>query len=162
MSPADLASISDSDRMLLTFSQMRNSWIQQKQDDATAKARELLDFAARHQSDSLYGDAVFEANVMLGKTALHRGDKKSAVRNLLAAAATPGSDRLRRGEFEMNLPRALVDWGERRAVAEFYERMAPKTTRAKQFQDWAAEIRKGINPDLIPTFSFPNCSQGPC
>jgi hypothetical protein len=62
----------------------------------------------------------------------------------------------------MNLPRALVDYGERNAVAEFLERMAPKTGRSKQFQDWASEIRKGINPDLIPTSSYPGCSQDPC
>ena len=125
-------------------------------------ARREKDLAARHQSDALYGDALFEANVILGKMALRRGDKKAAARDLLAAAGTPGSDRIRRGEFEMNLPRSLVDWGERRAVAEFFERMAPKTVRSKQFQDWAAEILKGVNPDLIPTLSFPGCSQDPC
>ena len=130
--------------------------------DAVAKARELLDLAARNRNDALYGDAVFEANMILGKIALRRGDKKAAARNLLIAAGTPGSERLRRGQFEMNLPRALVDWGERHVVAEFFERMAPKTVRSKQFQDWAADIRKGINPDLSPTFSAPGCSQDPC
>ena len=162
MSPADLATVSDSDRILLALSLLRKTWTQQKPDDAATKARELLDLAARHQSDALYGDALFEANVILGKMALRRGDKKAAARDLLAAAGTPGSDRIRRGEFEMNLPRSLVDWGERRAVAEFFERMAPKTVRSKQFQDWAAEILKGVNPDLIPTLSFPGCSQDPC
>lgn len=74
------------------------------------------------------------------KYALRRDNRKAAARDLLTAAATPRSERIRRGEFEMNLPRALADWGERRAVAEFFERMAPKTVRAKQFQDWATQI----------------------
>ena len=161
MSPAELATIGNSDRILLTLSLMRSTWIG-KPDDAATKARELLDLAARNRNDPLYGDAVFEANVILGKIALRRGDKKAAARDLLAAAGTPGSGRIRRGQFEMNLPRALVDWGERRPVAEFLERMAPKTVRSKQFQDWAAEILKGVNPDLIPTFSFQGCSQDPC
>jgi hypothetical protein len=60
----------------------------------------------------------------------------------------------------MDLPRALLDWGERDAVAKFLERMAPKTTRSGEFQDWAEQIRKGINPDLTPLFS--GCSQAPC
>ena len=162
MSPGELATVSDSDRILLTLNLMRKTWMQQKPDEAAAKARALLDLAARDQNDALYGDALFEANVILGKIALRRGDKKAAVRGLMAAAGTPGSDRIRRGEFEMNLPRALVDWGERHAVAEFFERMAPKTVHPKQFQDWAAEILKGINPDLIPTFSVQGCSQDPC
>jgi hypothetical protein len=80
---------------------------------------ELLDLAARNSHDAIYGDAIFEANMVLGKVALRRGDKRAAVRHLLAAADGPGSDRIRRGEFEKNLPRALVDWGERRAVADF-------------------------------------------
>ena len=162
MSPAELATVTDSDRILLTLGLLRRAWMQQKPDDVATKARHLLDLAARNRNGAQYGDAVFEANVILGKIALRRGDKKVAARNLLAAADTPGSDRIRRGEFEMNLPRALVDWGERRTVAEFFERMAPKTVRSKQFQDWAAEILKGVNPDLIPTFSFPGCSQDPC
>jgi tetratricopeptide (TPR) repeat protein len=162
LSPAELATLSDSDQILLTLSLLRKAWMQQKPDDAAAKARELLDLAARHQIDAPYADAVFEANVILGKIALRRGDKKAAARYLLAAAGAPSSDRIRRGEFEMNLPRALVDWGERRAVAEFFERMAPKTVRSKQFRDWAAEILKGVNPDLIPTFSLPGCSRDPC
>ncbi len=162
MSPAELATISDSDRMLLTLRVMRETSRRQTPEDALAKARELLALAVRNQNDALYGDAVFEANVVLGKVALRRRDKKAAVRYLLAAAETPGSERVRLGEFEMNLPRALVDWGERDAVAQFLERMAPKTARSKQFQDWASEIRKGINPDLIPTLSVPGCSQDPC
>jgi hypothetical protein len=141
---------------------MRKAWIQQRPDEAAAKAGELLDLAARNRNDARYGDAVFEANVVYGKVALRRGDRKAAARYLLIAAGTPGSERIRYGEFEMNLPRALVDWGERNAVAQFLERMAPKTVRSKQFQGWAAEIRKGINPDLIPTFSAQGCSQDPC
>ncbi len=130
--------------------------------DAEAKARELLNLAAQNRNDAMYGDAVFEANNNLGKIALRRGDKKAAVRYMLAAADTPGSDRIRIGQFDMNLQRSLVDWGERSAVAEFLERMAPKTARSKQFLDWAAEIRKGVNPEGMPTFSYPGCTQGPC
>ncbi len=162
MSPAEAANASDSDRLQWTLIQMRIIWGEQKPDDAAARARELLELAERNRKDPLYGDAIFDGNVLLGKAALRHGDKKAAARYLLAAAGTPGSDRLRSIWFEMNLPRALVDWGERRAVAEFLEIMAPKTARSKEFRAWAAEIRKGINPDLIPTFSAQGCSRDPC
>jgi hypothetical protein len=162
MSPAESTAAPGGDRMLLALHLMREAFIRQKVDDAESKAREVLDFAARNQNDPLYGGAIFEANIVMGKAALRRGDRKTSARYLLAAAETPGSDRIRRGDFEMNLPRALVDWGERRAVADFFRRMAPKTTRTKQFHDWAADLSKGINPDLIPTFSVPGCSNDPC
>ena len=148
--------------MLLLLYQIREPWTTPKSVDALAKARQLLTLAARHQDSPLYGDAQYEANIALGKLALRRGDRRAAVRNLMAAAATPGSDRIRYSEFEMNLPRALIDRGERRAVAEFFERMAPKTFNSKRFQDWAAQIRAGINPETIPTFSYPGCEHDPC
>ena len=146
--------------MLLLPRLMSMAWSKGSLDDAAAKARELLGLAARNPKDQNYGDAVFEANIMLGKAALRHGDKRASARYLLAAAETPGSERLRRGGIQMNLPRALVDWGERDAVAQFLERMAPKTDRAKDFQDWAAQIRKGINPNMWPTRV--GCSEDPC
>jgi hypothetical protein len=162
MSPAELTAAPAGDRMLLTLNLARAASIQQKFKDAELKARELLDLAAHNQNDPLYGDAVFDANIIMGKAALRRSDARTSARYLLAAAETPGSDRIQRGDFEMNLPRALVDWGERRAVIDFFRRMAPKTARTSQFQDWAAELSKGFNPDLLPTFSAPGCSNDPC
>jgi hypothetical protein len=161
MPPAELASVADADRMGVILSRLRRPWMQ-KPEEAEAKARELLDLTARNQSAALYGDAVFEANLILGKAALRRGAKKEAGRYLLAAAGTQGCNRIWRGDIEMNLPRALVDWGERSVVAEFLERMAPKTVRSKELRGWAAEIRKGVNPDLRPTMGYMGCTQGPC
>jgi hypothetical protein len=141
---------------------MRDSSMRQNFAEAETKARELLDLLASNQSDRFYADALYDAKIVLGKAALHRGDRKASVGYLKAAGETPGSDWFLRHVVEMNLPRALVDWGERRAVAEFLRRMAPKTNRAKQFEEWAAEIEKGVNPDLYPTFSSPNCTRDPC
>lgn len=162
MPPAELAAAPAGERMMLALFQMREAAIRQNFGDAESKARQLLELAAQDRNDELYGDAVFEANIVLGKAALHHGDRKTAAHDLLIAAETPGSDRIRRGDFEMNLPRALVDWGERRTVIEFFQRMAPKTGRMKQFQEWAAELSRGMNPDLLPTFSAPGCSNDPC
>ena len=154
MSAVQQKDLSDSDLMMLRMAEMGNAFRKSKLDDAEAKARELLKLAARNPKDPQYGD------VVLGKVALRHGRKRVSARYLLAAAETPGSQQLRSGYIEMNLSRALVDWGERDAVAQFLERMAPKTIQSKQFQDWARQIRKGINPDLLPIFS--GCSQGPC
>ena len=162
MSPSELATVSDSDRILFTSMLMRTAWVQQKSNEAAIKARELLEVAARDGNNAPDADAVFEADMVMGKMAMRHGDNKAAVHYLLSAAATPAGDETSLGQFEMNLPRALVDRGERSAVAEFYERMAPKTLRSRQFKAWATEIRNGINPDLIPTFSAEGCSQDPC
>ena len=161
LSPAEVSALSDSDRILRILYSIFITWTRNP-DDAIAQARELLDLTARNTKDPLYGDAVYEANVILGKAALRHGDRKTAVRHLLAAADAPVSGHLPHNEFELNLPRALIDAGERSAVADFFDRMAPKMERTAQFKSWAADIRKGINPDSIPAFSYPGCSHDPC
>ena len=50
----------------------------------------------------------------------------------------------------MTLARQLVDWGERESVAQFLDRCAQFNYRSKDLTEWAAQIRKGINPDLTP------------
>ena len=50
----------------------------------------------------------------------------------------------------MTLARSLADWGERDAVAQFLDRCATLNIKSEQYKAWAAEIRKGHNPDLIP------------
>jgi len=117
-----------------------------------AGAHQLLELATRNPKDPRYPDAIYNANIALGRAALKQGDRKSAAKYLLAAANSAGSDRLRFLQISvtMDLPRSLVDWGEREAVATFLERCARFCERGEKFKQWAGEIRKGINPDLIP------------
>ena len=116
-------------------------------------ARELLELARRNPKAASYGDAIYNANIALGRSALRRGDRRTSAKYLLAAAETPGSERMRCLEpygVTMALPRSLIDWGEREAVAQFLERAARLSEKGPQFKQWAAEIRRGLNPDLIP------------
>jgi len=139
-------------------------------DEAAAIAKQVLALATPTPTDGLHSAAAFEANIVLGKAALRDGNKRQAVQYMMAAAASPDSDQLRQsggfgysfspGAMNMNLMRALVDWGERSAVADFLDKMAPKIKRTREFQQWAADIRKGLNPDLIPTRG--GCKVGPC
>jgi hypothetical protein len=165
LSPEEQARLGAADRMQLVRFETSQAWgvngNNSNLDVTAAKARELLDLAARNPNEPQSAGAVFEANIVLGKVALRKGDKREAARYLLAAADAPASESLRLGPVFMNLPRALIDWGERDAVAQFLDRMAPKIpNRAKEFQNWAAQIRKGINPEMIPNMG--GCGQEPC
>jgi hypothetical protein len=156
--------LGDADRLLLVRSEMDQAWSPTGRnpnlDLAAAKARELLELAQRVPGALHSGYAVFEGNIMLGKVALRKGHKREAARYLLAAADAPASDELRHSTILMNLPRTLIDWGERDAVVQFLDRIASKTLGAKEFQDWAAQIRKGENPDMRPVMV--GCGQEPC
>jgi hypothetical protein len=138
-----------SDRLRLLSDQMDNAFWNKKTDEIESNAQELLTLAAKDTNDPEYGNAVFFANMALGDLALRRGDKLGAARFLLAASAAPPTDRLRNDYIDMTLARQLVDWGEREAVAKFLDRCARLNHRSP-LAEWAAQIRKGINPDLLP------------
>jgi hypothetical protein len=156
--------LGDADRLLLIRFEMDQAWSPSGRnpdlDLAAAKARELVELAQRAPGAAHSGYSVFEGNIMLSKVALRQGHKREAARYLLAAADAPTSEELRHNPILMNLPRTLIDWGERDAAAQFLERIAWKTLRAKEFQGWAAQIRKGENPDMRPIMV--GCGQEPC
>jgi hypothetical protein len=151
VTPEERAHASPALRIRILNKEVQDANLEGKFDEAGA--RELLDLAASNRTDPRYGDAIYNANIALGRDALKHGEKKKAAQYLLAAAETPGSDRLRYSQIygvSMALPRSLVDWGEREAVAQFLERCARFCDRGEQLKKWAGEIRRGINPDLIP------------
>lgn len=65
-----------------------------KWDKAEFYAKEYLALAPFHKNDWNYGNAIFDSNVALSQIALSRGDKKNALKYLIAASNTPGSPQL--------------------------------------------------------------------
>jgi len=142
--------LSQSDQMKLLRGQMEKAFWDGKMDEAESKARQLLTLAAQSTNDAEYGNAIFFANLSLGRVMLQRGEKRQAASYLLAASNAPPTDHLRYEYIDMTLARQLVDWGEREAVAQFLDRCAQFNHRGKEMVEWAAQIHKGINPDLTP------------
>jgi hypothetical protein len=143
--------LSESDRLKSLRRQIQAEGWHGNQRNTEVAARETLELAKRLANDPEYGTALFLANYALGKAALKRGERQQAARYLLAASEAPATDVLRYDVTPMGLPRELVDWGEREAVATFLERVSKyNVERGKDMAQWAAQIRKGINPDLFP------------
>ena len=136
--------------MKLLRGQMEKAFWDGKMDEAELKARQLLTLTAQSITDPEYGNAIFFANLSIGRVMLRRGEKRQATSYLLAASNAPPTDHLRYEYIDMALARQLVDWGEREAVALFLDRCAQFNHRGKEMVEWAAQIHKGINPDLTP------------
>ncbi len=118
---------------------------------AENKARELLALGQQHTNGPESNNAIFHASLVLGQCALQRHDKRQAAQHLLAASAVSPTDLLRYGPVDMTLARQLVDWGEREAVAQYLERFASiNQARGNEMKQWAAQLRQGLNPDLLP------------
>lgn len=145
-----LASPEEADRFLGLPEAIRQSLAAGQFDNADTHARALIQIIPHFAGHPRYGDAIFLAHQALGKVALHRNDQKTAVAELLASTNTPGSDRLTHGLIPMDLARALVDLGHRKAVAHFLDRCSHFHRDKDKLIDWGIQIRKGINPDLVP------------
>lgn len=155
-----LASPDEADRFLALPEALRLAYAANQLDQAAAHAQALIKLLQRFAGHPRYGDAIFLAHQTLGKIALQKGDTKTAVAELYASTNNPGSDRLTHGPIPMDLARALVDRGERKAVAHFLDRCSHFNLERDKLIDWGVLIRKGINPDLVPY--SPGCSPGPC
>ena len=118
-----------------------------------AYAQNALDLAKRLPNHPDHADAVFGANIALGANAFREGDRKTAVRYLLAAADAPprSADRFMsatlNGSLELKLVPRLLQYGERETVIEYFEHSAEKrpADRARLLAA-AAAIRNGKLP----------------
>jgi hypothetical protein len=152
----DPGGLTDSDRIVLLQTQIGRralAFSGAMPEAVVAKAHELLSLAAHNTKDTNYGTAIFLANMALGETAMQRGDRAQSVRYLLTASEAPPTEYLRYMQIDMSLPRMLVDAGERDAVATFLTRCAKFNRANEPLVQWAAQIRKGLNPRLMPNFN---------
>lgn len=114
-------------------------------------AEALLALAEKHRERADYGEAIYRANIALGLHAIREGDRKRAVRYMVAAGNAPASEPLATASF-MALDYRLTDWllkdGERESVASFFDKSAQlrPRDRARLTKD-AAAIRAGRMPE---------------
>jgi hypothetical protein len=135
---------------------------------ADALAREYLQLAKRFPCNWNYGNAIHNANSILGLVALRNGRKAEAVTYLGAAGATPGSPQLDTFGPSLLLARELAKAGEHKAVAGYLRSvqrfwkakdMSPTGLLFPYFADpdpistWIKELDKGQIPDFGAPFN---------
>ena len=151
-----LAQATPEQKVLLLEMMMRSASHRDEREKCATAARSLLELTSNSPASPNLLQVRVDAEQMLGKIALRNGDLNTAIRHMHAAAEK--SFPQQRHSFE--LARALVDWGYRDAVATYLERIARDHRDAPKFTEWAALIRKGRNPDLIPYQT--GCGKEPC
>lgn len=131
--------------------------------EAEALARELAQLAPKYKNDWNYGNAVADANQVLGRIALSKGDVAEAKKRLLASADSQGSPQLNSFGPDFRLAHELAEKGEREtaiafldSVARFWanpdERTEANSKRIasehlKQLESWKQQLRAGEVPD---------------
>jgi hypothetical protein len=118
-------------------------------DKARALAEELEKLAPKYKKNWNYGNAVQNANQVLGRIALAKGDVAEAKKRLLASADSDGSPQMNSFGPNMQLARELLAKGEKEVVIQYFQRCATfwKMDRGR-LAAWTKQVQAGKTPDF--------------
>lgn len=120
-----------------------------KYSEAKRYAEELASMATRYRGDWNYGNAIQDANVVLGRLAVRDGDIAAARAFLIEAGKSPGSPQMNSFGPNLSLANDLLQAGEKDAVIDYLN--ACKHFWKMDFgklDDWIALVRAGRLPDF--------------
>lgn len=122
---------------------------------ATTLANELAQLALKYPNDWNYGNAIQDANQVLGRIALANGDVAEASRRLLASADSKGSPQMNSFGPNMQLAKDLLEKGEPEVVIEYFNRCSSfwKMGR-KELASWTSSVRSGKIPDFGANLNY--------
>ena len=127
----------------------KESFVAGKIEDARNYAQELMALTPKYKGDWNYGNAIQDANLVLGRIAVREGNIEAAKKYLIAAGKSPGSPQLDSFGPNMTLAKDLLEKGEHDAVLEYFMlcRKFWKMDHGKLDQ-WIQEVMDGKNPDF--------------
>ncbi len=119
----------------------------------TAEARKLADelalLAPKYPNDWNYGNAIQDANQVLGRIALAAGNVAEAKKRLLASADNKGSPQMNSFGPNMQLAKDLLAKGEKDVVLEYFTRCGRFWKMgAERLAAWTAAVKKGETPEF--------------
>lgn len=127
----------------------KNAFNAGEKTDAKKYAEELARLAPQFKTDWNYGNAIQDANLVLGRLALAEGNLKEAKQRLLDSADSKGSPQMNSFGPNMSLAKDLLAKGEKDAVLAYFELCGKfwsmGTARLKQ---WTEDVKKGATPDF--------------
>ena len=127
----------------------KESFVAGNVEDARKYAQELLTLLPKFPGDWNYGNAVQDANLVLGRIAVKEGKVVEAKQYLIAAGKSPGSPQMDSFGPNVSLAKDLLEKGEREVVIEYLGlcRKFWKLDRGRLDQ-WIQEIKAGKIPDF--------------
>ena len=117
--------------------------------EARDGAQRLMALLPHYQSNWNYGNAIQDANLVLGRIAVREGKIEAAKGYLLAAGESPGSPQMNSFGPNMSLAHDLLEKGERDTVLEYFQ-LCGGFWRGQQnkLDQWTQEVRAGKIPDF--------------
>lgn len=126
-----------------------------KTEEAEKLANELLRMARTRRNDWNYGNAIQDANQVLGRIALSKGDVAEARKRLLASADSDGSPQMNSFGPNMQLAKELLAKGEKEVVIEYFDRCSAFWKMgAEQLAAWSESASKGEIPEFGANLNY--------
>ena len=145
-----LARASDYQRYILLDTTARTAMELKQYDKAEQLARDLHELAPAYPQDWNYASALHNSRIILGRTALVKGDVATAKRYLLAAGQAPGPGMLDNQEPDLQLASELLKRGERVAVTNYLRACLVFWSEGQaRLEHWINQLGKGQTPRLL-------------
>ena len=139
----------DQERFYALDDAAKQSFVLGKTEDARSYASNLLALLPQFPNDWNYGNAVQDANLVLGRIAVREGRTEEAKRHLLEAGKSAGSPQMNSFGPNMSLAKDLIDKGERDVVLEYFE-LCRKFWKMEggRLDQWSQEVKTGKSPNF--------------
>jgi hypothetical protein len=133
----------------------KESFVTGNIDEARNYAQELMSLTPKYKGDWNYGNAIQDANLVLGRIAVREGNIAAAKMYLLAAGKSPGSPQMDSFGPNMTLAKDLLEKGERDTVLEYFMlcRKFWKMDYGK-LDKWMQEVMDGKTPDFAANLLY--------
>jgi len=126
----------------------KTSFNAKEYEKAKKYAAELSILAEKYPDDWNYGNAVYDAHVVLGRLALLKNDVETAKKELFLAVKTPGSPQLDSFGPNMTLARDLIEKGQTEPVIHFLIECKRFWYNHQKVDKWIKVIESGKTPDF--------------
>ncbi len=115
--------------------------------NAEEYADELLNMANSYQNDWNYGNAIHDANIVLGMVSLHNNSIEEAKNFLIKAGKAPASPQLKTFGPNVILADALLERGEKKIVIDYFKLLKKIWTHDEgRLDSWISSIKGGGKP----------------
>lgn len=143
------------DRFYALNQAAKESFVAGNAEDAKKYAQELMTLLPKFSGDWNYGNAVQDANLVLGRIAVKDGRVDEAKQYLLAAGNSPGSPQMNSFGPNVSLAKDLLEKGERDVVIQYLE-LCRKFWKMHggSLDQWIQEIKDGKVPDFGANLAY--------
>ncbi len=140
---------SENDRFYALNNAAKESFVVGKTNDAQKYAEELLALLPQYKNDWNYGNAVQDANLVLGRIAVANGQLDEGKRLLLEAGKSPGSPQMDTFGPNMSLAKDLLEQGETEVVLEYFD-LCRKfwEMHGGKLDAWSSTVKQGGVPEF--------------